>query len=236
MKSAIDNILTLLLNQAGAEIVKFVDITRLPVSRTKGYPVAILLGIPLSPGYIEMVANTPDYVREMKQKKQMYRDEFHNTELKTDGLADFFTDFLMSKGYSAYSQSEKNLLANGSYNTANHTTVLPHKLIALLAGMGWIGKNDLLVTSEYGSAISMCTILTNAPLPAVLHPASPSRCGDCTICQDECAVSAIKGTEWNTKVARDELVDVSACTTCLKCMVLCPWTLQYVRKAFADGN
>ncbi len=228
--------LTLLLNQAGAEIVKFVDITRLPVNRTKGYPVAILLGIPLSAGYLDIVASTHDYVGEMKRQKQMHRDEFHNTELKTDGLADYVCGFLMSKGYAAYSQSERNLLATGHYDTTSQTTLLPHKTIALMAGMGWIGKHDLLVTPEYGSAISMCTVLTNAPLPAVLHPVAPSRCGDCTICEDECAVNAIKGTEWKLQVARDELVDVNACNTCLRCMVLCPWTMQYVRKASANGH
>ena len=195
--------LILLLNRTVAEIVKFVDITRLPVSQTKGYPVAILLGIPLSSGYLEMVANTPDYVREMKSKKQMYRDEFYNTELKTDGLADYISGFLVSKRYSAFSQSEKNLLATGHYNTNSQTTLLPHKTIALMAGMGWTGKHGLLVTPGFGSAISMCTVLTNAPLPAVLYPVSPSHCGDCTICRDECGVSAIKGTEWSPNVSRD---------------------------------
>ncbi len=230
MNVTLDTELTQLLNRAGAEIVKFVDITRLPVSQTKGFPVAILLGRPLSKGYLEIVAETPDYVQQMKRNNRMYEDEFHNAELKTDELADFISVYLMTKGFLAYSQSEKNLLATGRYDTSSQTTALPHKTVALMAGMGWIGKHDLLVTPQYGSAISMCTVLTNAPLNVMVQPVSPSQCGDCTVCRDECDAGVITGNEWKPQVSRDELVDVKSCTTCLKCMVLCPWTRQYMKK------
>lgn len=230
MTATLNTELTLLLNQEGVEIIKFLDITRLPASLTKGYPAAILLGMPLSAGYLEKVLNTPGYVQDMKRSNRTHEDEFHNIELKTDCLSDLISDFLEAKGYKAYSQSEKNLLATGGYDTEAQVTPLPHKTIALIAGMGWIGKNDLLVTSDFGCAISMCTILTNAPLQEDPHLKGSGDCGRCTVCADECPAGAIKNKTWSPGVQRDEMVDVETCTTCLLCMVKCPWTLKYIRR------
>ena len=36
-----------------------------------------------------------------------------------------------------------------------------------LAGLGWIRKRNLLVTPDFGSAICMCSVLTNTPLRTV---------------------------------------------------------------------
>jgi epoxyqueuosine reductase len=178
VRNSLGNELSCLLRDEGVDMVNYVDVSALPVSLNKGFPVAVLLGMKLTADYLLKVLLSVNYVQEMKSQNRIYEDEFHTSEIKTDRLADFVAGFLVSKGYSAYSQSEKNLLAMGSYNTVTHTTVLPHKTIALLAGMGWIGKHDLLVTPEYGSAISMCTVLTDAPLPATLQPVSLSCCGD----------------------------------------------------------
>jgi epoxyqueuosine reductase len=41
---------------------------------------------------------------------------------------------------------------------------ISHKAVARMAGLGWQGKNLLLITRRYGSAVRLTTILTNAPL------------------------------------------------------------------------
>ena len=101
-----------------------------------------------------------------------------------------------------------------------------------LAGLGWIEKHNLLVNSEYGSAISLCSVLTDAPLKTVLHkPASPL-CGDCTVFKDICQVQAISGTSWIPGVRRDDLENVYSCNSCLMCLALYPWTQDYMFKAY----
>lgn len=214
----------------GADFVHFVDISGLSYQQNKGYPNAILIGMILSSDFIQKITNTPDYVQEMIRNNQITDDEFSIKEAKTDKLADFISSYLTSKGYSAYSQSENNINSTGFYDHKTKCTPLPHKTIAGLAGLGWIGKHNLLVTTKFGSAISMCTVLIDAPLKTVLFTPSISQCGDCNICENICLVKAIKGNSWEIGISRDELVDVYRCNTCLKCLALCPWTQRYMKK------
>lgn len=220
---------TVLKNQ-GADFVCFVDVSRLPREQNKQYPTAILIGIALSPGYIKKIADTPDYMQDMIRENKVNKDEFNIKEIKTDGMADSIAGYLTNKGYSAYSQSEANINSTGFYDKKAKRTPLPHKTIAGLAGLGWIGKHNLLVTREFGSAVSMCSVLTDAPVKTVLSAPLKPRCGKCSICKDICAVNAIEGNTWSIGTSRDELIDVYKCNTCLKCLALCPWTQKYMKK------
>jgi epoxyqueuosine reductase len=147
------------LNTRGVNFIKVVDISMLSEKENRGFSVAILIGIVLS----------PDYIFRLSKENIVDYSEFGEKEHLADELAEWTTDFIIAKGYKAFAQSEKNLI-NGFYNEATKTTPLPHKKIAVLAGEGWIGKSNLLVTQEYGSALCMCTVLTNAPLPTENSP------------------------------------------------------------------
>jgi epoxyqueuosine reductase QueG len=184
----------------------------------RGYRVAILIGAALSPSYI------------FRLSKENILDcsEFSEKENATDKLAEWAADFIKAKGYKAYAQSERNLI-NGFYDVETKTTPLPHKKIAMLAGLGWIGKNNLLVTQEYGSALCMCSVLTNAPLPTKNKPIIQSICGECNICKDICPAKVIHGSKWEVGINRDLIVDVYHCEACLKCLANCLWTQKYMK-------
>ena len=218
------------IEKQGVDFIFFVDILHLTDKQNKGYSTAILFGVALSKEYLKKVAANPDYVEKMKINKTLQNDEFHLTELKTDKIADHIEKFILSKGYKAYSQSENNILQTGYYNEENRETPLPHKTIAGLAGLGWIGKHNLLVTKKYGSAISMCSVLTNAPLDSKRQEPSVPLCGHCNICREICKSNAIKGQIWECEMAREKIVDVFACTTCFQCVVQCPWTKKYINE------
>ncbi|SHF32409.1 hypothetical protein SAMN05444274_104425 [Mariniphaga anaerophila] len=211
----------------GADFIHFVDISHLSGEQNKGYPTAILFGIALSKTYLRKVAGTPDYVEQMKSSKTIENDEFYLTEMKTDGIANRIEEFLVENKFEAYSQSENNIIKTGYFNKEHRKTPLPHKTIAMHAGIGWIGKHNLLVTPKYGSAISMCSVLTNAPLKSKREEPMDSRCGDCTICRKVCKTGAIKGNLWEYGIAREKIIDVFSCTTCFQCVVQCPWTQKY---------
>lgn len=211
-----------ILKSQGADIVAFTDISRFSREQNRGFPSAIIFGIALSPAYI----------RELSNNTPVKKDEFQATESKSDRLADDMADYITQQGYSAYSQSEYNLTSTDSYNEEKKATPLPHKTIAGQAGLGWIGNHNLLINSEYGSAISLCSILTDAPLKTVSYKPAYSQCGDCSICKDICQAGVISGTSWKPGTSRDEIVDVHHCTSCLMCLALCPWTTEYVMRAY----
>ena len=221
------------LTSRGAAFVHFVDVSHLYEKQNKGLNTAILFGLPLTPEFIGKVAQTDDYVEQLVRSNLQDEDEFSLKELEVGQMADELAAFLQSENYLAYSQSDKNLERNGGYDFQNHSTLLPHKTIAVLAGIGWIGKHNLLITKELGSAISMCTVLTNAPIPASANPEVQLKCGNCTICRDVCPTGALTGESWSKNTTRDEILDVYKCTTCLKCMVHCPWTQAYTQKQLA---
>lgn len=204
------------LKSCGVNIVKAVDISMLSAKENRGYSVAILIGVALSPGYICRLSeeNASDCA------------EFSEKEHAVDQLAEWVADYIKAKGYEAYAQSERNLI-NGYYDADSKTTPLPHKKIAMLAGLGWIGKSNLLVTQEYGSALCMCSVLTNAPFPTQTKPMIQSICGTCSICKDICPAKVIHGTTWEEGIDRDLMIDVYHCEGCLKCLVRCIWTQRY---------
>jgi epoxyqueuosine reductase QueG len=223
------------LKDEGVDFVHCVDISSFPNNQTQGFSFALVFGAYLSPEYIQKVSDVSDYVENMKSKKLFKEDEFANTEQKMDFLADILAEFLVSQGYEAYSQSEKNIADSGFYDFDKKRTPLPHKTLARKAGVGWLGKNNLLVTPGHGSALSMCSVLTNAPLETFEVEMLNPKCGSCTVCFDVCEVFALKGKAWSESVSRDEIINVDICTTCLKCMMLCPWTQKYLKQEMSSN-
>jgi epoxyqueuosine reductase len=73
----------------------------------------------------------------------------------------------------------------------NWHAAISHKAVARMAGLGWQGKNLLLITPQYGSRVRLVTVLTEAPLLA--DSPVKNRCGECTLCRDACPAKAIKG-------------------------------------------
>lgn len=96
-----------------------------------------------------------------------------------------------------------------------HTAIFPHKTAAVLAGLGWIGKNGLLITEEYGPRVRLGTILTNMKIP-YNQKIYESLCGNCTLCKKACPVGAIKGNEWVIGMDRSQLIDVDLCSEHMK--------------------
>ena len=227
---SIQNKISTFLHNEGAQFIHYIDISHLPKTKNKGYTTAVLFGKALSKSFVKKVSSNLNYVSEMIERKQIKSDEFHLTELETDRIADALANYIHDNGFKAFSQSENNLEKSGNYNFKSQSSPLPHKTIALIAGMGWIGKHNLLVTHEYGSAVSMCTVLTDAPLQTVKNKIENPNCGECTICFDVCSPGALTNTIWEMGIERDELLTPSKCTTCLQCMMQCPFSQKYARQ------
>ncbi|TWT76645.1 Epoxyqueuosine reductase [Planctomycetes bacterium CA13] len=69
------------------------------------------------------------------------------------------------------------------------TAPLMEREVAQLAGLGWRGKNTLLLNKQLGSYFFLACVLTDVALPPD-EPHVSSHCGTCTACLDACPTDA----------------------------------------------
>jgi len=71
------------------------------------------------------------------------------------------------------------------------SNALPERYIAKLSGVGFIGKNNMLITEKYGSYVFLGEIITDL----FLEPDIPNlqNCGGCSKCIKACPTSAVAG-------------------------------------------
>ena len=69
------------------------------------------------------------------------------------------------------------------------TAPLLEREFAQLAGLGWIGKNTLLLNKSIGSWFFLAVLLTDVEL-AFDQPGETDHCGTCTACLDACPTDA----------------------------------------------
>jgi epoxyqueuosine reductase len=111
-----------------------------------------------------------------------------------------------------------------------------HKTAATCSGLGWIGKNGLIINEKYGSKLTWATVLTDAPLGAD-RPYVSSRCGDCDLCVRHCPSGALQGRLWSRRNPLREIVSYDKCRSlksgrtslkgkpnCGFCVTVCPYS------------
>lgn len=118
-------------------------------------------------------------------------------------------------------------------DAAGYRGPLSHKLVARMAGLGWIGRSCLLVTPGAGPRVRLVTVLTDAPLAAGGPLARD--CGACTLCVEACPAGAFTGRPFDLTEPIDSRMDVAACRhyreeagresgteICGVCVAICP--------------
>jgi epoxyqueuosine reductase QueG len=88
---------------------------------------------------------------------------------------------------------------------------ISHKMVATRAGLGWIGKTDLLISKKFGPRLRLVTILLDRDPGIIAIPIDKSKCGKCNICVEKCPAQAANGILWNIKVHRDNFFNAFKC-------------------------
>lgn len=215
----------------GACLVGFAEVGDLPAGLTGGLPRAVSIAVALKPAVIREISNGP--TRE-------YFAEYERVNGLLTELGQRVVEILAEAGKQARAVKP----TTGHFDERTLSMPVQHKTIATRAGLGWIGKSALLITKEYGPAVRLSSVLTDAAF-STGSPMDESHCGDCRRCVDCCPAGAIAGCHWRVGTPRETLYNAFTCRDCASrlagqqginaticgiCINVCPWTQKYIAR------
>ena len=170
---------------------------------------AVCLGVRLSASILEEIDNAPT---------RLYFHHYRTANTFLDQLAFKVSNYIQKKNYLALP-----IPASQIIDWQNQTAHLSHKQLGISAGLGWLGRNNLLVNKALGSKFRLVSILTNMPLK--IDKPTKDNCGDCRACITVCPSLAIKDNpeefdhlkcfEKLKEFQKQRLVDQYVCGICV---------------------
>ncbi|MCX5641944.1 MAG: hypothetical protein NTY10_01685 [Candidatus Omnitrophica bacterium] len=160
----------------------------LPKNLQGRFTSAVVYAFPLSDAVIDLLSGGPDLI---------YLHHYRQVNYLLDRIGILAAELLRQNGYSGLP-----VPTNQVIDWKEEKGLLSLRQIAIRAGLGWIGRNNLLITPDFGSRIRLSAVLTDAPLDAG-EPISFG-CGKCTRCLSRCPANAIKAElgDFNLAVCR----------------------------------
>jgi len=231
MAGSLEEIRKILL-ESGAALVGFADMTAIPPEDRRGMGGALSIAAAFNPAIVSRITKGPtkEYFREYRRANTLLSELSHRA-----------AKLLQERGFAAVALEP----TTEEFDAVQLRAGLSHKIAATRSGLGWIGKNALVITKPFGSAIRLTTVLTDAPIETG-PPCDESICGTCTACVEICPAKAPSGTNWRLGLYRDDFFDARACcrkatefckreeidsTICGICIEACPWTKKYIKRA-----
>ena len=178
---------------SGASFVGFANISELHIRNNDELKTAISFGIPYDAGVVGRLDSEID----------AFEKHVLDTMYRLENLLASCEQYLRQRDFTAWKppidKSLPGLMSDFS-----------HKIAATKAGLGWIGRSSLFVSSQFGCGVRLATLITNAPFTPGT-PVTESQCGSCFECVNACPYQAIRGTDWYPGIERDELFDAFLC-------------------------
>lgn len=186
------------------------------------YQYAIVIGHKMNEDIIEKI---PLSYQDDEIAKE-YLDEYYNSHQRAKKIAIKIADKIKQQNHNAII-----LDVAGDTDELNLKIPFSNKASAHIAGVGWIGKNNLLTTCEFGPRLTWVTILTDTPLADYVKNEMKSQCGDCQLCVNACPGDAIKNLD-DPKLSYDPVKcgdyimtrrDEGHPVACGMCLYICPY-------------
>ncbi len=140
------------------------------------------------PTLISMSDQLPlDAIKEARTKPSIdLRESYKVVNRKLMGTCNAILERLAEDGYKGYVIHPAN-----RPDAENLRGFVSLKAAARVCGLGWIGKNGLLVTKEFGPRQRSITIFTDMPWDGEVEM-QECQCGDCRACIENCALKVLK--------------------------------------------
>ena len=164
------------------------------------FPIAISIGIRLVDGVVDELARHEDPTVIFT-----YRSLYNTVNTSLDHATLCIAKTIQVQGFKAYPIAAAQRISNEKLAGA-----FSHKLAAHFAGLGWIGKNCLLITPDHGPRVRWSTILTDAPLGTTGVPLV-EQCGTVTVCVKICPVHAFTGAAFKDSEPREVRYNAHLC-------------------------
>jgi epoxyqueuosine reductase QueG len=148
----------------------------LPPSLVNRIPYGISVGFHLSNAILEEIENQPT---------PLYFHHYQRVNILLDTIGLIVSSAIQDLGYQAMP-----IPASQIVDWKTQKGALSHKHVARAAGLGWIGRNNLLINEQFGSRIRLVTILTDLSL--TIDSPSIKDCGSCRDCLSVCPAGAIR--------------------------------------------
>ncbi|MCP4566424.1 MAG: epoxyqueuosine reductase [FCB group bacterium] len=179
----------------------------------KKLPFAVSIGIALQPVVLKTIIDRPNF---------MYKSHYRATNTQLDNITYRLAQWISDLDHKAMPIPASMVLQR--FPMIGHVN---HREVAHTAGLGWQGKNNLLINREYGSRLRLTTLLTDLEL--IADKIEDRDCGQCKACLRKCPTEAIGETpeQFDLQKCRDQVVRFSKennfglliCGLCLNC---CP--------------
>ena len=140
-------------------------------------PFGISIGIRLAEGVMERIEDHPTL---------FYLHHYRQANYILDQIA-----FRVAKVIEELGGKALPIAASQIVDWEHQRAHFDHKSLAEACGLGWRGRNNLLVTPQFGARVRLVSILTDLPLRTDPPYEGPG-CGDCRRCIPVCPVGAIK--------------------------------------------
>ncbi len=206
--------------ELNADMVGTCELPSPPIESLPTLKYALSIGVKLSNAVLKTIDGAPSFV---------YFQHYRTANTKLDGIAFTLAREIEKAGFLAMPiAASQSLGKNNPYRG-----VVPHKTVAVLSGLGFVGKSGLFLSNEYGSKVRLATVLTDMPLTNTL-PVIENGCGSCTACQTACPAGAIYGTlptkdgernfdaEKCSRYMKEHFQDIGRGSVCGICIKVCP--------------
>jgi len=212
--------------QKGADLVGIVDISK--INFPKGHHPTDYLSRAKSAISIACSLNKGGILN-LPTSRNSYMLEFNLANRKLNLINHQVGRFLEEKGYLALGVPGTASIGDAKRLAAD----LSHKHIAVAAGLGKFGLNNLVITPEYGPRVRFTTIITTAELEPTNYEVEQV-CNECLQCVKECPTNALDDWEDNYTSQEGWRMDKERCyhkifvklggNRCGICIKACPFT------------